>query len=186
MNKANIFFICSLIGCTTLIAVSGILQTHPGRRGSGPGPLGRVGLRPYPTPPPGPSCVQPALGRAGMGGPGRHLRHFPWPPVQLGTVPTASGRSGPGGPVITSATGPSPPCGRGGAHCAFSLLAGVGRCPLANSRGSAGLPVGAPDRRHASPLMSPQGAAVGWGPGPRLARPRVDHHQYRSTGCWPV
>jgi hypothetical protein len=89
--------------------------------------------RPWPLVRPG--AVQPAQGRAGLGGPGRHLRHLPWPPVWLGTVPTASGRSGPGGPVFTSATGPSPLCCWGCAHYALSLLAGVGRCPLANGRG---------------------------------------------------
>jgi hypothetical protein len=80
-------------------------------------------------------AVPPAQGRAGLGGPDHHLCHLPWPPVRLGALPTALGRSGPGGQVTTSATGPSPLCGRGGAHCALSLLAGVGRCPLANGRG---------------------------------------------------
>ncbi len=50
----------SLIGCTILLAVSGILRTHPGRRGSGPGrwagrgrTLGWAGPRHWQAPPSG-------------------------------------------------------------------------------------------------------------------------------------
>jgi hypothetical protein len=128
-----------MIGCTTLLAVSGILRTLPGRRGSGPGPLGRAGLRPY------------------------HAISSTRADATSATAP------GPGqawaGRVVASATSPGPLCGWGGAHCALS----PGRrraLPISQwSWVSAGLPVGAPDRRHASPLMSPQGAAVGRGPG---------------------
>ncbi len=113
-----------LIGCTTLLAVSGILRTQAGRRGSGPGRwAGRDSAlitpprQRAPTPPPPPPLAPRAAGRgAARSGPGRtgragspvtrHLRHLPWPPVRLGAVLTV-----------------------------LSLLAGVGRCPLANGRG---------------------------------------------------
>jgi hypothetical protein len=99
------------------------------------------------------------------------------------------------GRVATSATSPGPLCGWGGAHCALSLLAGVGRCPVPISQWlwvSAGLPVGAPDRRHASPLISPQGAAVTeqWG-GARAGAaaggsPSVPFKGLRARGAGPI
>ena len=143
--------------------------------------------RPWPLVRPG--AVPLAPGRAGLGGPGRHLRHLPWPPVRPGAVPTASGRSGPGGPVNTSATGPSPLCGRGGAPCAPPLLAGVGRCPLANGRGCLlGCPSArriAGTRRHRCPRKGQQwgGARAGAAAG---GSPSVPFRGLRACGAGPI
>jgi hypothetical protein len=74
------------------------------------------------------------------------------------------------GRVATSATSPGPLCGCG--RCSLCSLSPGWRRALPISQWSwvsAGLPIGAPDRRHASPLMSPQGAAVGRGPGWRCS-----------------
>jgi hypothetical protein len=72
-----------LIECTKLHAVSGILRTHPGRRGSGPGAPGRAGLR-RASPPPTRN-----LWHSSAGVRRRHLHHRPRPPVRPGAVPPA-------------------------------------------------------------------------------------------------
>ncbi len=142
-----------MIGCTTLLAVSGILRSQAGRRGSGPGRwAGRDSAlitpprQRAPTPPSPPPLATRAAGRgAARSGPGK------------------TGRAGSPPPPP-----PLAPCAAEGcAHCALSLSPGRRRAlPISQwSWVSAGLPVGAPDSRHASPLMSPQGAAVGWGQG---------------------
>jgi hypothetical protein len=202
-----------LIGCTTLLAVSGILRTQAGRRGSGPGRwAGRDSAlitpprRRTPTPPPPPPLAPRAAGRG-------------------------AARSGPGGTGRAGSPPPPPPLAPcapgGGAHCALSPGRRRALPIIQRSWVSAGLPVGAPDRRHASPLMSRKGqqwggaragvaaggspsggSGVCWaarrragspariatdvpargssGEGPGLAWQRVDRHQYRSRGCGPV
>jgi hypothetical protein len=99
-----------MIGCTTLPAVSGILRTQAGRRGSGPGRwAGRDSAllapprRRAPTPPPPP----------------------PLAPRAAGAVPLATGRAG---RVATSASSPGPLCGRG--RCSL--------CSLSPFKGAAG------------------------------------------------
>ena len=105
-----------MIGCTTLPAVSGILRTQAGRRGSGPGRwAGRNSAVPH------------------------HPRR-----ATCGSAWRAHG-------VVTSATAPGPPCGRARCH-PHSLRVTHGRRRALPVRGriwmSAGLPVGATDRRH--------------------------------------
>jgi hypothetical protein len=126
-----------------------------------------------PTPPPPPPLAPRATGRgaarSGPGRPGPAGSSPPPPPL----APCAAGRG-------ADRLGPVRP-GRAGHHLRHRRRPPVrpGRCSLCSpspgrrralpisqwSWVSALLPVGAPDRRHASPLMSPQGAAVGRGPG---------------------
>jgi hypothetical protein len=68
----------TLIGCTILLAVSGILRTHPGRRGSGPGRWAGRPPRHGPAPPSG-CASSPALDDAATStAPARaHCAHTP-------------------------------------------------------------------------------------------------------------
>ncbi len=96
--------------CTTLLAVSGILQTHPGRRGSWPGRwTGRdpVTCRPRPR--------MRALASA------RRCchSHRAGPLVRPGALPTALASQVLAG-LSPAATGPGPLRCRNGAHCAHS------------------------------------------------------------------
>ena len=121
----------SLIGCTRLRAVSGILRTQRGRRGS-----------------------RGAGQHAGTGsaGPGRHGRPVPIS-TDLASRPCGSSLSlAPVAQVSRSLLWFNPrPCG--------STLAGVGQCPTAIGHGCpAGLRAGVPDRRPVSPLSSSLGA----------------------------
>jgi hypothetical protein len=134
-----------MIGCTTLLAVSGILGLIPD--GTEAGRVRWVGRdstlitpprRRAPTPPPPPPLAPRAAGRG-------------------------AARSGPGRPGRAGSSPPPPPlapCAAGAVHTVLSLSPGRRRAlPISQwSWVSVGLPVGAPDRRHASPLMSPQGA----------------------------
>jgi hypothetical protein len=120
-----------LIGCTRLRAVSGILRTQRGRRGS-----------------------RGAGQHAGTGsaGPGRHGRPVPIS-TDLASRPCGSSLSlAPVAQVSRSPLWINPrPCG--------STLAGVGQCPTATGHGCpAGLRAGVPDRRSVSPLSSSLGA----------------------------
>jgi hypothetical protein len=123
--------VLSLIGCTRLRAVSGILRTQRGRRGS-----------------------RGAGQHAGTGsaGPGRHGRPGPIS-TDLASRPCGSSLSlAPVAQVSRSLLWFNPrPCG--------STLAGVGQCPTATGHGCpAGLRAGVPDRRSVSPLSSSLGA----------------------------
>jgi len=123
--------VLSLIGCTRLRAVSGILRTQRGRRGS-----------------------RGAGQHAGTGsaGPGRHGRPGPIS-TDLASRPCGSSLSlAPVAQVSRSLLWINPrPCG--------STLAGVGQCPTATGHGCpAGLRAGVPDRRSVSPLSSSLGA----------------------------
>jgi hypothetical protein len=152
-----------LIGCTTLPAVSGILRTQAGRRGSGPGrwagrdsalimPPRRRAPTPSPPPPLAPRAAGRGAARSEPGGTGRARSPPPPPPL----APCAAG---------------------GGAHCALSLLAGVGCCPPANGRGCL---LGCLSARRIAGTIAAVGPARGGrgaGSGPEL--PRVDRHQYR-------
>ena len=123
--------VLSLIGCTRLRAVSGILRTQRGRRGS-----------------------RGAGQHAGTGsaGPGRHGRPGSIS-TDLASRPCGSSLSlAPVAQVSRSLLWINPrPCG--------STLAGVGQCPTATGHGCpAGLRAGVPDRRSVSPLSSSLGA----------------------------
>ena len=120
-----------MIGCTRLRAVSGILRTQRGRRGS-----------------------RGAGQHAGTGsaGPGRHGRPG-LISTDLASRPCGSSLSlAPVAQVSRSLLWINPrPCG--------SSLAGVGQCPTATGHGCpAGLRAGVPDRRSVSPLSSSLGA----------------------------
>jgi hypothetical protein len=134
------------IGCTTLLAVSGIQAGRRGKRardaarGRQPARLLQYRRLPSTSPQPPPpahaagfDAARAGSARAGSGPAGStHHRHRSWPTVRPGSLPPASGRHigyGAGGQLL-------PP------------RSGVGQCPLAiGHRLSAGLPVGVPDRR---------------------------------------
>jgi hypothetical protein len=175
-----------------LDAILGILRTHPGWRGSGPGTWPPVGSplllcslvdarrRHLRSCPPCGRDSATCPGPARPGRAGRHFRHQPRPPRAAGsgvdcTGPARPGRSG------SSPDRPVPRCGRDGPHCVLSHLAGVGRRPIANGHGSsAGLPVGVLDHRPVSPHSRPARAFCGAVPG--LARLWVDRHRRHSIG----
>jgi hypothetical protein len=123
--------VLSLIGCTRLRAVSGILRTQRGRRGS-----------------------RGAGQHAGTGSAGPCRRGRPGP-ISTDLASRPCGSSLPLAPVAQvsrSLLWFNPrPCG--------STLAGVGQCPTATGHGCpAGLRAGVPDRRSVSPLSSSLGA----------------------------
>ena len=123
--------VLSLIGCTRLRAVSGILRTQRGRRGS-----------------------RGAGQHAGTGSAGPCRRGRPGP-ISTDLASRPCGSSLPLAPVAQvsrSLLWINPrPCG--------STLAGVGQCPTATGHGCpAGLRAGVPDRRSVSPLSSSLGA----------------------------
>ena len=123
--------VLSLIGCTRLRAVSGILRTQRGRRGSR-----GAGLH----------------AGTGSAGPGRRGRPGPIS-TDLASRPCGSSLTlAPVAQVSRSPLWLNPrPCG--------STLAGVGQCPTAIGHGCpAGLRAGVPDRRSVSPLSSSLGA----------------------------
>ena len=120
-----------MIGCTRLRAVSGILRTQRGRRGS-----------------------RGAGQHAGTGSAGPCRRGRPGP-ISTDLASRPCGSSLPLAPVAQvsrSLLWFNPrPCG--------STLAGVGQCPTATGHGCpAGLRTGVPDRRPVSPLPSSLGA----------------------------
>jgi hypothetical protein len=135
-----------MIGCTILRAVSGILRTHRGRRGSGPGRL--------------------PVGATIAGQPG---------PAGSGASPLAfalaCAASLPAVRITTCLCGvPPDQCGfallLSARVACLSHLVGVGHCSLAIGHGpSAGLLVCVLDRRLVSPLSSSRacsGAGSGW------------------------
>jgi hypothetical protein len=159
-----------MIGCTTLLAVLGILRTHPGRRGSGPGRW--TGRDPV-TGRPSPRMRAVASTRRCC-----HC-HRAGPLVRRGAVPTArasqvrAGRS-------PAATGPGSQRGRNGAHCAHSHTGGVGGCLLAEGHGCLLGCLGS--RRIAGTIAMAGPARGGSGAGSGPERPRVDRHQLRTRG----
>jgi hypothetical protein len=193
--------VLSLIGCTRLRAVSGILRTQRGRRGSGgaglhagcgPAGPGRRGR-------PGPHLHRPRLSPCGSSPTLAPVAQVSRSPLWIKTYARPRGSSltlapvallwpasgcGPGQPSPpTSPLAPvaqvsrSPlwlnprPCG--------STLAGVGQCPTAIGHGCpAGLRAGVPDRRPVSPLSSSLGVQWG-GLGPGL--PYVDRRLHRVS-----
>jgi hypothetical protein len=161
----------SLSGCTTLIAVSGILRTLPGRRGSGPGRW--AGWDPA-TGRPRPRMRALASARRCC-----HL-HRAGPLMRPGTVPTARASQGRAGRSL-AATSPGPLRGRISAHSAHSPTGGVGRCLLAEGHGCLLGCLG--PRRIAGTIATAGPARGGRGAGSGRELPRVDHHQRRMLGC---
>jgi hypothetical protein len=143
----------SLIGCTILRAVSGILRTHCGRRGSGlgrhlgganaPRRAGAAGLDA--------AFIAPSLASAAF------YRPVWSRPSTVWAITTSACTASLSSPCDL----PLRPCGSPLSH-----LAGVGQCPLANGHGClVGLLVGVLDRRPVSPLPSTSacsGAGSGW------------------------
>ena len=173
--------VLSLIGCTRLRAVSGILRTQRGRRGSrGAGQHAGTGSAgPCRRGRPGPISTDLASRPCGSSPTLAPVAQVSRSPLWIKTYARPRGSSltlapvallwpasgcGPGQPSPpTSPLAPvaqvsrSPlwlnprPCG--------STLAGVGQCPTATGHGCpAGLRAGVPDRRSVSPLSSSPGA----------------------------
>jgi hypothetical protein len=191
-----------MIGCTILLAVSGILLTQAGRSSSGLGTQ--------------PAAPARSLLRCLADEHRRHLRHCPWPPCVAGRGAARAGPVRPGrrraSRALSTVTAPGPlvrpgsvqpgpgDAGPGGqepfTHCrSWSVrsavlshhpLACVGGCPLAIVLGlSAGLLVGVSGCRPVSPLsFSPIVQWGGFGP----ARRRMDRQQHSKVvsapACW--
>jgi hypothetical protein len=148
MSHIGIALVASLIGCTRLRAVSGILRTQRGRRGSG---LGRL--------------------RAGTAFAGLARRSRAGPPstkLQLSRPHPCGQASRPCGSTLRCVA--SRPCGstlrRIASRPCGSTQAGVGQCPLAIGHGCLVGPLaGVLDRQPVSPLSSSpacSGAGLGW------------------------
>jgi hypothetical protein len=145
---------------------------------------------------PGPSCgrVLCCSLRAGQARAGRVITSA------TALVPCAAGRGadrlGPVRPGRRRSSPPPPaPVPVRPARCSLCTPSPVRRRALPISQlswVSAGLPVGTPDRRHASPLMSPLGAAVGWcssGVGSGAATggsPSAPFKELRARGAGPI
>jgi hypothetical protein len=153
----------SLIGFTMLRAVSGILRTHRGRRGSGLGrhPAGAIALRRAGAVGLEAASTAPSPASAAVYRPVRSRPSTAWG-ITVSACAASLSLLAPVAQLSACAASLSPrPCGS-----TLSHLAGVGQCPLAIGHGRlVGLLAGVPDRRPVSPLSSTSacsGAGSGW------------------------